>query len=217
MQFSLELEYGIAPEPVGIESWRDLGVTASDLQQYKHAVEWWYKGKEADGDGKHDVGHITRVLVLAAVSAAHVSSQGISVNPEVVYWAIVLHDAKSNHHDVSDHGEEAADFFAPLLQKRFDQITARHIESIIRWHNKKIVAVPEEIQTPEFLIVTGADALDLVRMEDEREIVVPTVVAWELRRAAQVLYQRSMMKQTGDAFEDVLCAAEAIGLLAHCR
>lgn len=216
MRFSLEAGLGVLAEPNGIGSWRELGVTAEDLRQHKPVIVWLYQGKETDGDGKHDIGHIARVLVLGRVASAYIGRQGISVNTSVVDWSIILHDAKSNHHKTPDHGEEAAKYFAPLLRKGFEGNTAQHIENIIRWHTKGHIRVPEEIRTPEFLIVTGADALDLVRMEDGREIVIPTAIAWELRRAAQTLYQRSATRQTDDAFEDVLSAAEKIGLLTHC-
>lgn len=216
MRFSLEAGPDRLPEPSGIGSWRELGVTAEGLRPYKPVIVTLYQGKETDGDGKHDASHISRVLVLAAVSSASLIREGTPVNTDVVDWSIVLHDAKSNHHEVPDHGEEAADFFAPLLRDGFDGSIAQHIENVIRWHTKPHAAIPEEVRTPEFLIVTGSDALDLVRMEDGREIVLPTAIAWNLRRAAQVLYERSTMTQAGDAFEDVLAAAEEIGLLAHC-
>lgn len=225
MQYSLEIQHGFIEKesaggglPRGELLWETLRASASDLWLYKEYIQNLYQEDNRE-NGRHDVGHIARVLVLASVLCAKAEAAGAVIDRDVVYMSVLLHDAERHGFDepgTPDHAEQAAERFAAGVRFFFPQ-KADHMLSIIRWHNKFPEYVPKELQecvlTHEFFIVTGADALDLVRLGDELITRIFTREAWDLREPAQELERRCGERQSGDIFEDVLATAVAMGML----
>ena len=213
MQYFLEVHHSFPLSESGNEGLR---ASASELRFYKEYIQRLYQEKN-NTNGHHDVGHIARVLVLASVLCGKAEVSGTLIDRDVVYVAIVLHDAERHGLDVfgqPDHAEMAADLFTPGVRILFPAKQAEHILSVVRHHNKFPDQLPDRVKTNEFFIFTGADALDLVRLHDGRTARIFTHEAWELRETAQELERRSGEKQSGDVFEDVLSTATEMGMIS---
>lgn len=175
-----------------------------------------YDGGAHLKDPDHKSDHAARVLIAALLLADQAKQQGTMVNEEVVIALAILHDIGSNGTDIPDHGARGADMLLTMKPENVDEGTWNKIVTGVRCHNK----TPDEIErffpgalTNELKILKDADALDLVRMGDGRDIAFLTDEARALRRPMQVLWKRSRQYDMGSPFENVLCAAQDIGLL----
>lgn len=184
----------------------------------RHAavVKRLYDGVAHPKDDDHKSDHTARVLIAALLLADQAKRQGKVVNEQVVIALAVLHDIGSNGTDKPDHAARGADMLLTMKPDVVDEQMWGQIVTGVRCHNK----TPDEIErffpgalTEELKILKDADALDLVRM-DGREIIFLTDEAASLRRPMQVLWKRSKEYDMGGPFENVLCAAEEIGLLS---
>lgn len=187
------------------------------LARYASVVVRLYDGGAHPKDDDHKSDHAGRVLVAALLLADQAKRQGRVINEQMVIALAILHDVGSNGTDIPDHGARGADMLLAMKPEGLDESMWNEIVRGVRCHNK----TPEEIErffpgglTEELKILKDADALDLARMGDGRDITFLTDEAIWLRRPMQVLWKRSTQYDTESPFENVLRAAEDVGLTA---
>lgn len=188
----------------------DYARSVARLRRFKPVIELFY-GPEAKHhkDEYHREDHVLRVLVHALVLTEQAKKKGVEVDEDVVVMLAVLHDVGSNGDDNPDHGDRGA---AMLRLFKPDAMTDEAWEKVIlgiQYHNKDEHKgqIPIEAWSTELIILKDADALDLVRMEDGREIHFLTQQAKDMLPAVEEFYRKSRSIHSGDVLEDVLMAA----------
>lgn len=227
MPFELYPEWrGSYPGDAHAINWRECRIDASALRPFQTVIEALYRQHK---DRRHDICHITRGLVLASMlikreelyldlieTQTHAAARGGNPDRLVVNWSMVLHDVGTNEHDIPDHGDLGADIVTPWVRASplFTPDQTEHIITNVRWHNKPHEQIPFEVRTYEFGIFTNADALDLVRMEDERTIILgPRTIGLRIGEVAQSLFEKTKNLPYGHEFDGVIDAADELGLL----
>jgi hypothetical protein len=191
---------------------RDYRMDESLFRSFQGMIEGMYG---TPVDSYHDVLHITRGLVLTTPLIGHRENRGVEIDKTVVFWSMVLHDVGSNGQDSPDHGQVGAALIAPFVRVSpfFTPQQAEQIIANVQWHNKPFRQIPIEIHTPEFAIFTNADALELVRMEDGRNITLTQRYAWGFTHIAQELFEKTKNAPKGREFDTVMSVACEMGLV----
>lgn len=183
-----------------------------EVRQYQPLIEGIYAQAS---DLYHDIPHVSRGLIWALGLGKEMCVRGIEVDMKVIAHGMVLHDIMAHPTYPYDHAEEGAKRITPFVKTGVSLTSeqADHVIQIVKFHNKLPSSIPEPVWTPEFVSVTGADALDLARIEDGREIWITTAVAWELRYMAVSLYNKSKQYRREAPFDGVMRAAQELGLV----
>lgn len=139
--------------------------TATFLDKYRPAAGWF-----REPDGIHGVAHAARVLVLANELSERLMADGVHVDRDVVRWAAVVHDV-GRLDDGADleHGERSADWFLTHARDIASHLTEQQRQRVadaVRWHVPWDDEVPVQAQTPEWICLKDADAIDRLRFDD---------------------------------------------------
>lgn len=201
--------------PFDLEAGDVKRVAEQDIVAYQELIELFYgETSTIHRDDKHKSDHVARSLVLAHLLSSMYRKQGKSVDNRVVVLGVLFHDiyfAQHEHDD--DHGERGAKIVESFLRNTVSKDVAIAVTSIVKWHNKRPEDVPSAVRTNEFDIVTTADALDLVRMEDGRAIRLVSKEGMKLRRVAQTFYKRTKDYKGKNQVQKVIAEAKEMGIL----
>jgi hypothetical protein len=221
MNSTIETLHSILPghlEPLGRgnempSTWVPYQVPTSTLFPYRRTIEAMYSAYPGYHDKDHDPKHIFRGMVLSLQLARIFQGYGQPVNEYELLWSFALHDAGSNHHDMPDHGDRGAALVAPLVRAKLSPLSAERIIANVKWHNKPPQNVPPDVFTLEHLIMRTADTLELLRLDDGREIRFLTGAALPLVSVAEDLIRKTELFSLQYPFDHVAGVAERMGLL----
>ena len=153
--------------------------TRTELEGYR-PLEAWFLNPRQVSKSIHDIGHLTRVLILQELLARILLDSGTvpHLDQEALRWAAVTHDIQRKHdyeavlRNNQAHGIRAAEWVRgrfPRLYPHVSRETIEHIAYINYWHDVRQNAMIERAthrpMTPELKVFKDADRLEWVRLE----------------------------------------------------
>lgn len=156
---------------VGILSISELP-SRSALEKYEPQKIWFANSKHAYGT-RHDIGHLTRVLILQEIIANSLcaSAPSLEIDRESIRWAASTHDVrKQGEYEIryTRHGVLASEWVKNELAQYDKNISIETIEkvSII---NRFHASMKSNLPLPDMLelkILRDADLADALRVAD---------------------------------------------------
>lgn len=186
------------------------------FERYRPPKEWFARPDHIGGI--HGLAHETRVLIWQELLARLVVADGQALDQEALRWAATVHDTQRVEDGLDQsHGRRAATWVKRKRTLR-NALPARTLDTLIylcEWHVPGDAAAPT--MTRELAVFKDADGLDRVRLGD----LDAKYLRWDCSRnlllpLAYPLFMASLAREwlaAADAFDSVLDAAEALGLL----
>lgn len=170
--------------------------------------------KAKDKSNPHGLKHFAETFVLQEVMSKVAEERGVKLRRNVLRWAAVLHDMAGMGERRADHAEISAEWAQNNLADSMDQDDLTCLVSVLKWHEANDDQIPPEAWSEELRYFKDADTAGLIRIgADKSTLRMRTEEGKKILDVAELLIAEGNRVNTGDAYEDVIQAAENLGLL----
>ncbi len=170
--------------------------------------------KAKDKNNPHGLKHFAETFVLQEVMAKVAEERGVKLRRNVLRWAAVLHDMAGMGERRANHAEISAEWAQNNLADSMDQDDLTCLVGVLKWHEADDDQIPPEAWSEELKYFKDSDTAGLIRVgADKSTLRMRTEEGKKILDVAALLITEGNRVNTGDAYEDVIQAAENLELL----